>query len=316
MLIYILFLTIGIIIFILLNQNENFNIGNQFSTALSQIESNTDVACPPEAESCRESLMDSGGACALLQLLKLYAIQGEEITQEELQIIVGIYEKGTSRDDTLEVLNILGNTGKSMMNILHRNDIGRSGIECNLVDLVDIDYKADVKTAHKNLNEYLVINKLYLASINLQFQEGAYPPEPSKVGVGHAFLIYKDINPDKQIVYYIFDGCSPNLDTIVSTDNNADNLNNISSYWITKFGINKEKMISCNIALYIYHNVEAVCTALLALGQSGGGGGYGGLGGSGYGSGSGRYDGPPRNSPDSNGNRDSDLKDELNERIN
>ena len=54
MLIYILFLTIGIIIFILLNQNENFNIGNQFLTDLQQIENITVVACPPEAESCRE----------------------------------------------------------------------------------------------------------------------------------------------------------------------------------------------------------------------------------------------------------------------
>ena len=73
--------------------------------------------------------MDRGGACALFQLLKLYAIQEEEITQEELQIIVDIYETSTSRDDTLEVLNILGNTGKSMMNILSRNNIGRSAIE-------------------------------------------------------------------------------------------------------------------------------------------------------------------------------------------
>ena len=96
MLKYILFLTIGIIIFILLNQNENFNIGNQFLTDLHQIESNRDVACPSEAESCRQSLMDSGGACALLQLLKLYAIQGKKITREELEIIVGKYDINTS----------------------------------------------------------------------------------------------------------------------------------------------------------------------------------------------------------------------------
>ena len=79
-------------------------------------------------------------------------------------------------------------------------------------------------------------------------------------------------------------------------------------------------MISCNIALYIYHNVEAVCAALLALGQSGGG--YGGVvgdkyvggkyGGDKYGGGA---VGPPRIGPDSNGNRDSDLEDELNREL-
>ena len=96
MLKYIIFLTIGIIIFILLNQNENFNIGNQFLTDLQQIENIRVVAYPPEAESCRQLLMDRGGACALFQLLKLYAIQEEVITREELDIIVDKYKTSTS----------------------------------------------------------------------------------------------------------------------------------------------------------------------------------------------------------------------------
>ena len=65
----------------------------------------------------------------------------------------------------------------------------------------------DEITAHINLNEYLVNNKLYMASISLFFKKVLIHLNLDSVGVRHAFLIYKYINPDRQIIYYIFDGC-------------------------------------------------------------------------------------------------------------
>ena len=67
---------------------------------------------------------------------------------------------------------------------------------------------------------------------------------------------------------------NPNLHIIIST-NNDNNLHNIAYYWITKFDIRRELMISCNISLYMYQNKEAVCAPL--FGGEYGGGGYGGV---------------------------------------
>lgn len=306
MLKYILFLTIGILIFILLNHNENFNIGNQFLTDIDQIRSTSisfyldlDV-CPSELKSCIQLLRDRGGACALLQLLKLYAIQEEEITSDELDNIVRIYNLGSTRKNVLEVLNILGKNGESMKKILDRSGINTSSVECVSVNLAHISLTPSSSnvTAYKILDEYLEYNKLYMAYMNLKFHAGAYPPEPSKVDAGHSFFIYKNINQDEQIIYTIFDGCNPDLYVIISTDND-NNIYNIYSYWITKFNISVELMKQCYMGLFIYQNNKAVCAPHV-------GGGYGGGGGGGY-SDTDRYSGgaiaPPRIGSDDDSER-------------
>jgi len=284
MLKYILFLMIGILIFILLNHNENFYIGNQFSTDPDQIERFDSISfytnlheCSSEVRDCVQLLRDRGGACALFQLLKFYAIQGEEITLDELEIIVSRYNISTSRTNILEVLNILGENGESMKKILNKSGIDTSSsLECVEVELAYISLTPSSYTvaAYKILDEYLEDKELYLAFMNLKFEAGAVPMMPTAVETGHTFLIYKNKNSDEQIIYTIFDGCNPDLHVIISTDNH-NNLYNIYSYWITKFNINRELITQCYIGLFIYQNKKAVCAPPI-------GGGYGGIGGGGY----------------------------------
>tara|TARA_B100001287_G_scaffold123647_1_gene104177 strand:+ start:363 stop:1157 length:795 start_codon:yes stop_codon:yes gene_type:complete len=200
---YLFLICIGIIIFILLNHIDTFNISSQFNVDFSMIQSNKVVNCPAGLTSCRDRLNAQGGSCALIGLLQLINILGLHFHTETYGYIQSLLEPPVYDRNIVDILLHL-QLNENMHRILVLN-----GLNSN-VDVVVVNEHDDTDLLSK-----VEGNKVYLVALDVNFdKEYLLKNGINSDNFGHLFLVYrkKIMTFDGLIdLFYIIDGCTENV---------------------------------------------------------------------------------------------------------
>ena len=241
---YLVFICFGILLFILWNKIDKFNISSQFNIPNLDFSSGTEYACPADILRCLQCMQEEDRPCVLNSFLNLlYLITYGDIdtvfqqnpdflgmlntleTMEEIPT----YLDNRFYQDTLNIFpsNLLDNSnlssGENNASIIIFKD--QTDLYDKMID-PKFPYIDSMPPINKNLTDHIEINKIYIASISIFFletqniteflliQNQPYPQIPSggitESGFGHALLLYRT-----ETTLYLIES-SPATDTGVS----------------------------------------------------------------------------------------------------
>jgi len=256
---YLVFICFGILLFILWNKIDKFNISSQFDITDLNFDGGISYECPVDIRDCLQCMDDAGRPCVLISFLNLLNI----ITNGEIDTVfhrnpdfLGMLTNLQMRQPITFYQDTLGNfpsnllddfnldSGEDNVSIIKFKDQTRLYNTRNR--LISID---SMLPQNKILKDHIEINKIYIATIYILYYDtydnGSFImlsqnrlPSPEKFteeDFQHTFLLYRT----EDTLYLINSAFSElNVNSFTTqincnvTDDGKDIINDITNYFL------------------------------------------------------------------------------------
>jgi len=273
---YILFIIVGIILFILLNDKIGFSVGNQLSVELDNITSNYIVQLLPLLDPIIElQLRYSGGPCSLYIYVQFLKVIGIDINNDSLLEVLERNPVSTN----MVVRNMFIYFAVNIPSFKEYLMVQKLSPMIRIFSEYYGTYTRDALFNNTQITSGMINDgQLYICGIYYNYNNEGHK--------GHYFLIYRNDNN-----LYVFDGCYRNfedntiqMDQRVETSRGTHTIidlatispdssiaTKITKFWAEKHYIvrfpdkyigelataNKNSIIGYNFELYVYQSPES-----------------------------------------------------------